>query len=156
MNISTTFKAFDLTVFLQGVYGRKTYVTGWGVSPFNQAAAPPTWWKTDAWDGEGTSNSIPAIYVDSGYTPNSQNSTFWLGNSSYLRIKNIQLGYTLPYALTQKIKLKNLRVYGSVDNVKTFTKFYQGLDPERAATNSARAAIYPQSAIYSFGVRATL
>jgi TonB-linked SusC/RagA family outer membrane protein len=156
MNISTTYGPFDLTVFIQGVYGRKTYVTGWGVSPFNQASAPPTWWKTDAWDGEGTSNSIPAVYVDSGYTPNSPNSTFWLGNSSYLRIKNIQLGYTLPAAWSQKALIQSLRVYGSVDNLVTFTNFFQGLDPERTATNSARAAIYPQATIYSFGVRAIL
>jgi len=154
MNISATYKGFDLTVFVQGVYGRKTYVQSWGVSPFMQAAAPPTWWR-NAWDGEGTSNTIPAIYVDSGYTPNNQNSTFWLGNSSYLRIKNVQLGYTIPGVWTQKVKLQNLRVYASVDNLHTFTKFFQGLDPERTATNQARAAIYPQATIYSFGVRAT-
>ncbi|MBT1698510.1 TonB-dependent receptor [Fulvivirgaceae bacterium PWU4] len=156
MNLSASYKGFDLSVFVQGVYGRKTYVTGWGVSPFNQASAPPSWWKTDAWDGEGTSNSVPHIYVDSGYTPNSQNSTFWLGNSSYLRLKNVQLGYTLPVAWSQKVKLQSLRVYTAADNLVTFTKFFQGLDPERTATNSARAAIYPQSTIYSFGVRATL
>jgi TonB-linked SusC/RagA family outer membrane protein len=155
MNLSASYKSFDLTIFLQGVYGRKTYVTGWGVSPFNQASAPPSWWMTKAWDGEGTSNTIPAVYVDSGYTPNSQNSTFWLGNSSYLRIKNIQLGYTLPVAWASKVRMQNFRVYASADNLKTFTKFFQGLDPERTATNSARAAIYPQATIYSFGVRAT-
>lgn len=155
MNISLTYKGFDLNIFLQGVYGRKTYVTGWGVSPFNQASAPPSWWKTDAWDGEGTSNSIPAVFVDSGYTPNTQNSTFWLGNSAYMRIKNIQLGYTLPSTLTRKVFMQSMRVFASADNLHTFTKFFQGLDPERTATNSARAAIYPQATMYSFGVRAT-
>jgi hypothetical protein len=159
MNVSATYKGFDLNIFIQGVYGRKTYVTGWGVSPFNQASAPPTWWVTDAWDGEGTSNSVPHVFVDSGYTPNSQNSTFWLGNSSYLRLKNIQLGYTIPAAWSQKVRIQSLRVYGSADNLVTFTKFFQGLDPERVpnATNgSNRAAIYPQATMYSFGVRATL
>lgn len=156
MNLSASYKAFDLSVFVQGVYGRKTYVTGWGVSPFNQASAPPTWWQTKAWDGEGTSNSIPHVFVDSGYTPNSQNSTFWLGNSSYLRLKNVQLGYTLPAVWSKKVLMQSLRVYASADNLVTFTKFFQGLDPERTATNSARAAIYPQATMYSFGVRATL
>lgn len=156
INLSASYKSFDVNVFVQGVYGRKTYVTGWGVSPFNQASAPPTWWKTDAWDGEGTSNSIPHVFVDSGYTPNSQNSTFWLGNSSYLRIKNIQLGYTIPTGWSQRVKIQSLRLYASADNLATFTKFFQGLDPERTSTGSARAAIYPQSTLYSFGVRATL
>ena len=157
MNITANFKGFDLSVFVQGVQGRKTYVTGWGVSPFNQASAPPVWWKTDAWDGEGTSNSIPHVFVDSGYTPNTQNSTFWLGNSSYFRLKNVQLGYTLPAAWTQKVKLQSLRVYGAADNLATATKFFQGLDPERvpnSTSGSQRAAIYPQATIYSFGVRA--
>lgn len=154
-NLTASYKSFDLSVFAQGVSGRKTYVTGWGVSPFNQASAPPSWWATDAWDGEGSSNSIPHIYVDSGYTPNSQNSTFWLGNSSYIRLKNVQLGYSLPSALLSKIKLQQFRVYVSGDNLVTFTKFFQGLDPERTATSSARAAIYPQATIYSAGVRVT-
>ena len=173
-NVTATYGSFDLTVFVQGVYGRKTFVKDWGVSPFNQAAAPPSWWATKAWDGEGTSNTIPAVYVDSQYTPNNQNSTFWLGNSSYLRIKNVQLGYTLPAAWSQKVKMQHLRVFASGDNLYTFTKFFKGLDPERAAQpipatassfgnqfNSTstsvptRAAIFPQPTIYSFGVRAT-
>lgn len=174
VNLSASYGSFDLTVFVQGVYGRKTFVKDWGVSPFNQAAAPPTFWRDEAWDGEGTSNSIPHVYVDNQYTPNNQNSTFWLGNSSYMRIKNIQLGYTLRAAWSQKVKLQNLRVFGSVDNLHTFTNFFQGLDPERASapvpssassfgnqftgTGTAvptRAAIYPQAAIYSLGVKAT-
>lgn len=155
-NLSMDYKSFDLTVFVQGVYGRKTYVTGWGVSPFNQASAPPTWWRDKAWDGEGTSNTIPHIYVDSGYTPNSQNSTFWLGNSSYVRLKNVQLGYSLPGKWAKKIKIQNLRLFVSGDNLLTFTDFFQGLDPERTSSGSARAAIYPQAAIYTFGVKVTL
>jgi TonB-linked SusC/RagA family outer membrane protein len=154
MNVSASFKSFDLTIFIQGSYGRKTYVKEWGVTPFRQAAAPPAWWKTEAWDGEGTSNSIPHVFVDEGYTPSTVNSTLWLGNSSYLRLKNVQLGYTLPSTWSRKILMQNFRVYASADNLVTFTKFFDGLDPERTASNSARAAIYPQATIYSFGVRA--
>jgi hypothetical protein len=89
-----------------------------------------------------------------GYSPNSPVSTFWLGNSSYMRIKNVQLGYTIPVSLSKKILMQNLRVYVAADNLYTRTKFFQGLDPERTASGSARAAIYPQATIYSFGVRA--
>jgi TonB-linked SusC/RagA family outer membrane protein len=152
VSFTADYKGFDLNVFVQGVHGRKTYVTGWGVAPFQQASAPPVWWR-GAWDGEGTSNTIPHIFID-GWAPNNQNSTFWLGNSSYLRIKNVQLGYTLPAGWSKKIHLQSFRVYASADNVYTRTKFFQGLDPERAASGTARAAIYPQSTMYSFGVRA--
>ncbi|HEX8041836.1 MAG TPA: TonB-dependent receptor, partial [Chryseosolibacter sp.] len=152
MNITADYKSFDLNVFVQGVQGRRTYVTGWGVAPFQQAAAPPIWWR-GAWDGEGTSNTIPHIYMD-GYAANNPVSTFWLGNSSYLRIKNVQLGYTFPASLVKKVLMQNLRVYIAADNLYTRTKFFQGLDPERTASGSARAAIYPQATIYSCGVRA--
>lgn len=153
INLNANYKGFDLTVFIQGVHGRKTYVTGWGVAPFQQSAAPPVWWR-GAWDGEGTSNSIPHIFMD-GYAPNNPSSTFWLGNSSYMRLKNVQLGYTLPAALAKKLLMQNFRVYVAADNLYTRTKFFQGLDPERASTESERAAIYPQAAIYSFGARVT-
>ncbi|HKZ36491.1 MAG TPA: TonB-dependent receptor [Chryseolinea sp.] len=153
LNLTADYKGFDLTVFIQGVHGRKTYVTGWGVAPFQQASAPPVWWR-GAWDGEGTSNTIPHIFID-GWAPNNPVSTFWLGNSSYMRLKNIQLGYTLPTAWSKKVLMQNFRVYVAADNLYTRTKFFQGLDPERTASGSARGAIYPQSAIYSFGVRAT-
>lgn len=152
VNIAMDYKGFDLTVFIQGVHGRKTYVTGWGVAPFQQAAAPPVWWR-GAWDGEGTSNSVPHIFMD-GYAPNNPVSTFWLGNSAYMRLKNVQLGYTLPAAWAKKVKLQTFRVFVSGDNLYTRTKFFQGLDPERATSESERAAIYPQSTIYSAGVRA--
>ena len=154
VNLTADYKSFDLNVFVQGVHGRRTYVTGWGVAPFQQAAAPPIWWR-EAWDGEGTSNTVPHIFID-GWAPNNQNSTFWLGNSSYMRIKNVQLGYTLPAAWGKKVYLQSFRIYASADNLFTHTKFFQGLDPERTASGSARAAIYPQATIYSFGVRATL
>ena len=153
INLTADYKGFDLSVFVQGVHGRKTYVTGWGVAPFQQSAAPPIWWR-GAWDGEGTSNSIPHIFMD-GYAPNNPVSTFWLGNSSYLRLKNIQLGYTIPTAWAKKVLLQSFRVYVSADNLYTRTKFFQGLDPERATSESERAAIYPQSTIYSFGARVT-
>lgn len=156
MNVSAAYKGFDVSIFLQGVSGRKTYVTGWGVSPFNQGSAPATWWRDNAWDGEGTSNSIPHVYVDNNYAANPQNNSFWLGNSSYLRFKNVQVGYTLPSALSRKFLVQHLRFYASADNLVTFTNFFQGIDPERTASASARAAIYPQSRIYSFGFRATL
>lgn len=155
INLTANYKNFDFTMFWQGVHGRKTWVSGWGVSPFNQASAPPTFWKDDAWDGEGTSNTTPHVYIDGDPTIVS-NSTFFLGNSSYLRLKNVQFGYTLPALWTNKIKIQNLRVFVSGDNLMTVTKFFQGLDPERTGTGNESAAIYPQAKIFTFGVKITL
>lgn len=154
-NLSTSYKSFDFTMFLQGVHGRKTWVSGWGVSPFNQASAPPIFWRDDAWDGEGTSNTVPHVYID-GYSAAVANSTFFLGNSSYMRLKNIQLGYTLPVYLAKKMQVQTFRVFVSGDNLLTFTKFFQGLDPERTGSGNESAAIYPQAKIFTVGLKITL
>jgi hypothetical protein len=154
-NFNASYKGFDLSLFLQGVHGRKTWVSGWGVTPFNQASAPPVFWRDDAWDGEGTSNKVPHVYID-GYSPMVSNSTFFLGNSSYLRVKNVQVGYNLPPYMLNKLKVQALRVYVSGDNLLTFTNFFQGLDPERTGSGNESAAIYPQAKIFTFGLKITL
>lgn len=153
-NINMEYKGFDLTLFFQGVHGRKIYVKEWGIAPFRQSSPPPVFWR-DAWDGEGTSNTIPHIFNEN-YAPNTQQSTWWLQNASYLRLKNLQFGYTIPANLTTKFGVQNLRVFFSGDNLLTFTDFFQGLDPERTANSNARAAIYPQNRVLTFGVKVTL
>jgi TonB-linked SusC/RagA family outer membrane protein len=153
-NINLSYKNFNLVMFFQGVEGRKLYVSSWGISPFNQASPPPVFWR-DAWDGEGTSNFIPHIYMD-GYGPmQSSYSSFFLRDASYLRLKNIQLGYNVPKTLTQKALIQNMRLYLSADNLLTFTKFFDGaVDPERT-TQGSSDAMYPQSKIFTFGVSVT-
>lgn len=151
--INAAYKGFDLSVFFQGVEGKKVYVKEWGIAPFRQGSVPSVYWR-NAWDGEGTSNTIPHIFNDN-YAPNTAVSTWWLQNGSYLRMKNIQIGYTLPKAWLSKIRFQNVRVYFSGDNLLTFTNFFQGLDPERTAQNS-RGVIYPQAKVVSFGLKVTL
>lgn len=152
LTFNADYKNFDLGIFLQGVEGRKIYIKEWGIAPFRQAGPPPTFWEK-AWDGEGTSNTIPHIFNEN-YAPNTQVSDWWLQDASYLRLKNFQLGYSFPAKLINRVKVQMLRLYVSGDNLVTFTKFFKGIDPERAAA-SGRAAIYPQAKIYSFGVKVT-
>ena len=79
------------------------------------------------WTGEGTSNRIPRFVQ--GDNVNWQSSDLYVYDGSYLRLKNIQLGYTLPAALTQKVFISSLRFYVAAENLFTFTK-YHGFDPE--------------------------
>jgi len=153
LTFNADYKNFDLSFFFQGVQGRKIYVKEWGIAPFRQGSPPPTFWE-NAWDGEGTSNTIPHIFNEN-YAPNTQVSNWWLQDASYLRLKNLQLGYNFPSKLINKVKIQALRLYISGDNLLTFTDFFKGSDPERAAA-SGRAAIYPQAKIYSFGMKITL
>lgn len=151
--VTAAWKGIDLSVFFQGVHGKKTYLKDWGISPFRQGSVPATFWR-GAWDGEGTSNTIPHIFNDN-YEPNMAISTWYLQDASYLRMKNFQIGYTFPKEWMTKIRFQDLRVYFSGDNLLTWTKMFQGIDPERTARNS-RAVIYPQAKVVSFGIKVSL
>ncbi|AIM62032.1 membrane protein [Cellulophaga lytica] len=84
------------------------------------------------WTGEGTSNTVPRATI--GATTNRLFSDFFVEDASFLRIQNIQLGYTLPDEFLQKIGVSKLRIYGSVNNAFTFTK-YNGYDPAAQGVN---------------------
>lgn len=143
------YKGFRLDAFFQGVQGQKSRVWGWGMDPFAQGTPPTTKWR-DAWTPENRSNTLPAIYVD-GYpgVVSYRNSTYYLQDASYLRLKNIMLSYSLPKALVSRIRAKDLMVYISGDNLLTWTK-YEGSDPERASV-TGNYAQYPQARIFNAG-----
>jgi len=155
VNASAEWKNFDLTVFLYGSYGQKIFVNGWGMQPFNQNSVPTTDWL-NAWTPQNPSTTMPMIYLTgngSNISNNANtNSTYYLKDASFLRIKNVQAGYTLPAKYAKRIAMSNLRVYFAADNLATFSKF-PGLDPERVATNT-RYVSHPQNRVLTFGVRA--
>ena len=149
MNNNFNYKNIDLQIFLQGVAGNDIYNANriWqeGMSvPQNQIAK-----VKDRWTGEGTSNSIPrAIYGDPNQ--NARHSTRFVEDGSYLRIKNVTLGYTLPKEVTQKFHTDMLRIYLSCQNLYTFTK-YSGMDPE-VGTGGVDGGTYPITRTVSFGL----
>jgi TonB-linked SusC/RagA family outer membrane protein len=148
------YKGVSLSTFFQGVKGLKNRVTGWGVEPFHQHAAPSTKWR-NAWTPQNRSNTMPALYIQN--YPGIQNytaSTYFLQDASYFRLKNIMLSYNFPRSLVSKVKLKDLSIYLSADNVFTITD-YEGNDPERASTTGNFAA-YPQARILNLGFNVKL
>jgi hypothetical protein len=153
MNNTFGFRNFDLGIFLQGVYGNKIfnanniYQEGMSVAE-NQTAR-----TLGRWTGEGSSNYMPrAIYGD----PNQNNrvSNRYIEDGSYLRIKNITLGYTFPRRLTQPLKLSSLRLYASCQNAFTFTH-YSGFDPE-VGVNGVDYSVYPVTRTFSIGLNLNL
>lgn len=149
-NLSASFKGFDFSALLQGVYGVKSYVSGWGVTPFVQGSPPTKDWL-DRWTPENPSTTMPRIYWGwSAPEKFSRASSYFIQDASYFRLKNLVLGYTLPDGLLKKYKIDRLRVYFSGDNLVTATKF-KGLDPERYGNGDL--VQYPQNKIYSFGVQ---
>jgi hypothetical protein len=86
----------------------------------------------DRWHGEGTSNTVPR-FTWANNNDNYRVSDLYIKNGSYMRLKNIQLGYNLPQSLTRKIKMERLRFYLSAQNALTIkSKSFTGVDPENA------------------------
>jgi TonB-linked SusC/RagA family outer membrane protein len=153
-NSNVEYKNFDLSVLLYGSHGRKEYVTNWGVQPFQQNAPPTTEW-INSWTPENRSETLPMIYLSGTGNANSNIttlSTFYLKDASFLRIKNVQLGYHVPAKFAKRVAMNNLRLYISGENLVTFSKF-PGLDPERIVGNN-RYITHPQNKVFNFGVRA--
>lgn len=152
LNNTFTYKGFDLSIFMQGVSGNKIfnanriYTEGMAVA-YNQTTA-----VLDRWNGAGTSNSMPrAVFNDPN--KNSRVSNRYIEDGSYFRIKNINLGYTLPIASDKKTIVNSLRLYLSAQNLFTFTK-YSGFDPEVGA-NGIDLNVYPVTKTISAGVQLT-
>ncbi|WP_183558558.1 TonB-dependent receptor [Mucilaginibacter sp. SP1R1] len=152
VNLGATWKHFDLNIQLYGVEGLKSYVTGWGIEPFRQGSIPTTDWL-NAWTPSNPTNTLPKIYVPSYAGVDGYQSTYFLKDASFIRLKNVQLGYTLPPLLLSKIGLKSFRVYAAGDNLLLITKF-PGLDPERTSLNG-NYLNYPQARTFTFGVNAS-
>jgi len=155
-NASASWKNFDMSIFMYGSHGQKIYANGWGVQPFNQGS-PPTYDWLNAWTPSNPSTTMPLIYI-TGQGNASSNigtaSTYYLVDGSFLRIKNLQVGYTLPTGIAKNIAMSSLRIYAAGDNLVTFSKF-KGLDPERVpSSGNTRYAVHPQNQVFSFGVRA--
>jgi TonB-linked SusC/RagA family outer membrane protein len=150
-----SWKNFDVSVQLYGSYGNKLYLYKWGTDPFAQGAMPTVDWR-NRWTPEHPSTTMPKLYMGYyGYPKiTGVQSTFHLYNASFMRIKNVQLGYTLPAQLIKGVK--SIRVYCSVDNLALFTPLKQGTDPERLdISNKPDAwygfANYPQNRTFTFG-----
>lgn len=111
----------------------------------------------DRWHGEGTSNDIPRLTT--GATDNNLFSDYYVEDGSYLRIKNIQLGYTIPSYGAKSIGLQKVRIYATINNPFTFTK-YQGYDPNISSGDPLNSGIdigyYPQARSYIAGIKITL
>ncbi len=108
------------------------------------------------WTGEGSTNQYPRFCFDSA-NENYRVSDYWMEDASFLRARNIQLGYTLPQNLTSKVFVSRLRLYAQVENAFTLTK-YTGCDPEVSGgfrEVGVDRGVYPQNRTFTFGINVT-
>ena len=151
-------KNFDISAFFQGVEGVKNYLGGmhraWGYAPFAQGSPPTMDLVRNHWTGEGSTNKYPAMFEQTYMPMNGTANTWWLLDASYLRLKNLRIGYNVPKAWAKHIGMNGLQIYLSGDNLLTFTK-YPGIDPEKPDLGSGYAT-FPQLTTYAFGLKIKL
>jgi hypothetical protein len=146
LNTSFSYKGFDLIVLVQGATGRKDYwLNNYNNVNFATQRYASSWghWN-NPWNWENRGGSWPRLAGNA----NREETTFWLDDMSYVRLKNIQLGYNVPKTLLRKVGLSTVRIFGSTENLGTLTRF-RGLDPEKEGHKSD---VYPLNKSYSFGI----
>lgn len=148
-NINLRYGAFDLNTFIQGVGRKENYISGTGAYPFFAGDFIPSLldMHKDYWRADNPNARFPRLTPLIGI--NSTTSSFWVVSSSYLRMKNINLGFTVPENMVKKLGVGSIRLYASGQNLFTMTKFWEGFDPE---INNNNAEFYPLMKTYTLGL----
>jgi len=156
VNLSFTYKNFDLTSFIYGSQGNDIF--NWNL-----------WWidfwpsfqgqkSTDllnnSWTPTNTGAKVPKASNKSNFSTNNEINSYYIEDGSFLRLKNLQLGYTIPESITNSVNIQSLRVYVQGVNLLTATK-YSGLDPELGGWDTSfgiDAGNYPLVKQFLFGI----
>ena len=150
MNANFEYRQFDLSFLLIGTYGNDVFN---GIRRRDLNSTNLSTDMLDRWTGEGTSNTIPR-FTFSDTNRNNRISDLYIEDASFVRLKNIQIGYTLPGNVLNRINAKSWRIYVSAENLFTLTK-YSGADPEIGALSSFDIGIdrglYPQARTFRLG-----
>ena len=150
---SAQWKGFDVNVLFQGAGKSTFFIDGYTVYPFKDG----DWGniltdvvKSNRWilgENEDPNAKYPRLSYG-GNNNNYQSSTYWMRNGSYLRLKNLEVGYTSPKSIVNKIRLNNIRIYFMGTNLVTFSSF-KLWDPELGSSNGQ---VYPLSKAYTLGL----
>lgn len=156
LNLALTYKGFDLSAFVYGTYGNDIF--NWN-----------TWWIDfwpsfqgqkskrllyESWTPERTNADVPKATNHSTFSTNTQSTSYYVEDGSYLRLKNLTLGYTIPERVLSKVRISSLRVYVQAINLFTLTK-YSGLDPELGGDDRAYGVdegTYPSVRQFNIGL----
>jgi hypothetical protein len=157
LQLNGAYKNFTINIQMIGIFGNKIYddirrsLDSYQLVNFREDINP--------WSSSNTSGTDPRLAVDNGNDPtvsvnNMGETDRWLEKGSYIRLRNIEIGYLLPSSLLNKIKFNSIRIFVSAQNLFTITK-YKGLDPDISNTNLGMrgmdSGFWPSSRIYSIG-----
>ena len=169
INLSADWKGFDVSAFFQGILKRDIWQDSWlfwGATGDPRKSTCFTQ-HLDYWSEDNPDAYYPRPYFngsrgDFHLNKNQYCQTRYLQNAAYIRLKNVQLGYTLPAELTKKISVERLRFYVSGENLWVGTKMAKMFDPETVdggntgGTNKNIGEAYPLSMTISFGLNVTI
>lgn len=154
LTVNMSYKNFDLMMFAQGQAGNKIF------QGLRRLDLPDANYQTrilDRWTGEGSTNDNPRLTRTDSNHNYSWMSNYYLQKGDYVRLKIVQLGYTIPQDVTQRFGMSKVRLYITGENLVTFTK-YTGYDPEIAGRNNSEQdiigvdrAYYPQARTFLIG-----
>ena len=149
INLSAEWKGFDLSLLFQGSSGSNRFLYGEFIEGPSYEAFTGIHFR-DRWTetNQSADASMPRLEAANNRNMSTYN-TFFMQNSSYLRLKNAQLGYTFSSNVTDKLRIQRLRLYLSGSNLFTISSLFQGLDPEG---NDGRISTFPVLRIINFGV----
>ena len=146
---SIKYKGFDLSVLIQGIAGVHAYTQNNFTHLAWENRVISTKWR-NAWTSQNTNTNVPSLRYDNTWD-NSENS-YWVHDLSFVKLKNVQLGYTCPKSLVSKLGVQKIYIYANAQNVFSIVnRDYEGYDPERNTFDSGNN-LYPVPRIISFGV----
>ncbi len=145
-NANLSYEGFDFNVLFEGLSGLDRILNDNGQLPFDGDRNNALSYWINRWTPENPSTTLPRI----GGVNNSVISTFYIQDASYLRMRNIEIGYSLPVSFTQRFGISKFRVYAGAQNLLTFTKM-ENFDPERARSGNTDQ-LTPLYKVYTFGL----
>jgi TonB-linked SusC/RagA family outer membrane protein len=152
VNLGVSYKGFDLSALLQGVKNRDIYLGSFFYWEFQNGGLGQAYeHHLDRWTpGNAANASYPRLSL--GYNPHNQaTSSYWMRSGDYLRLKNLELGYTLPASWTQRVRLQSTRIFASGTNLLTFTSLKdKNIDPE------VFYSAYPIQRLWNIGINIQL
>jgi TonB-dependent starch-binding outer membrane protein SusC len=167
LNLDGSYKAWDVNLYFYGVYGNKilNYVES-NLESFQKRGSEGVEnvsvdYYQNHWTPTNPSDRYARALANDDNTLNNVPSSIWVENGSYLKLKNLTIGYTLPAGFLKRYMISRMRLYVSTQNLFTVTN-YSGLDPEigiqggNATQNGVDNGTYPSSRFYTFGLNVTL
>ena len=151
-NLNVGYKGFDMSALFQGIGKADAFISRLN-GPFPRAGLRKIW--EERWTPENPSTTMPSLFSDrSGYngkTVESLPSSFWVQNRDYLRLKNLQVGYTFTQESMKRLPVQRVRIYLNAQNLWTKTNF-KDFDPERLDTEAYVTTSLPQAKVFTAGI----